>query len=246
MKNRHPLLFFACALFLVLFASRGWGSTRVLTAPGHPVFLVMEEDAGIVTRAFFRTPGNLQPVSEVIGLSFAAEASTASMADRDSRPDLLWKLSFLDPRNRSEGTVLWISALTRQPRAILGTSPIGETLWDAIRPRLSVPRGTLLYVSPILPAFFTIPQFQGKDVLSYVYCVTLGETGPVIGVLPDVYRQLLRVVQTVRVSESDPGKKRAYEALEKDFGSVAEGGKPSTEAILNFDFKKIAEISWRP
>jgi len=246
LKNRHHLLALFCALCLAIFPSRGWGSTRVLTSPEHPFYLVLEEDSGIVTQAFFRAPGNLQPVSEVIGLSFAGDASTVSMTDRDSRPDLLWKLTFLDPRNRSEGTVLWVSALTRQPRAILGTSPIGETLWDAIRPRLSVPRGTLLYVSPILPAFFTVPQFQGKDVLSYVYCVTLGETGPVIGVLPDVYRQLLRVVQTVRENETDSGKKRAYEALEKDFRSVAEGGKPSTEAILNFDFKKIAEISWRP
>lgn len=246
MKTRHPLLIFACALFLTLFVSRSWASTRVLTTKGQPVFLVLEENAGIVTQAFFRAPGGLQPVSEVIGLSFAAEASTVSMADHDSKPDLLWKLTFLDPRNRSEGVVLWISAMTRQPRALLGTSPIGETLWDAIRPRLSVPRGTLLYVSPILPAFFTVPQFQGKDVLSYVYCVTLDETGPVIGVLPDVYRQLLRVLQTVRESETDAGKKRAYEALEKDFRSVAEGGKPSTEAILNFDFRKIAEISWRP
>jgi hypothetical protein len=219
-------------------------NTRVLSVPGYPVQLVLREEAGVVTQAILRTPAGLQPVTEIVGFSFAGEAASAVHVDNDARPDLLWKLSFLDWKDRSQGVALWVSCLTRQPRLWLAVSPVGETLWDAIRPKMSVPRGTLLYVSPILPAYFNLPQYQGKEILTYVYCIQLNETGPVIGTFPEVYKQLLRIVQTVREHEIDPGRKKAYEALEGDFKSLSEGGKPSTEAILNFNFKKIAEISW--
>lgn len=246
MKNNHPWLILVFAFFLMTPVSNAEANTRVLTAPGHPIFLVLREESGVVTQAVLRTPAGLQPVTEIVGFSFAGESLSTMPIDRDAKPDLLWKLRFLDMKDRSQGTALWISSLTRQPRVWLATSPVGETLWDAIRPKLTVPRGTILYVSPILPPFFNLPQYEGKDVLSYVYCLVLDETGPGIGVVPEVYKQLLRIVQTVREHEFDPGRKKAYEALEADFKALSEGGKPSTEAILNFGFRKIAEISWRP
>lgn len=242
------LIFFtlAFALFLGHSVSPAMANTRILSVAGHPVFLVLQEESGVVTQAILRTPGTLQPVSEIVGLSFAGESTSTLKVDRDAKPDLLWKLTFLNQKDRSQGTALWVFSLTRQPRVWLAVSPVGETLWDAIRPKLTVPRGTLLYVSPILPPFFNLPQYQGKDVLSYVYCLVLDEAGPGIGVQPEVYKQLLRIVQTVREHEFDAGRKKAYEALEADFKALSEGGKPSTEAILNFGFKKIAEISWLP
>lgn len=246
MKNKRSWLFLVVSLFLVTAFSTAEANTRVLSAPGHPIFLVLREESGVVTQAVLRTPAGIQPVTEIVGFSFAGENLSAITIDRDAKPDLLWKLTFLDMNNRSQGTALWISSLTRQPRVWLAVSPVGETLWDAIRPKLTVPRGTILYVSPILPPFFNLPQYEGKDVLSYVYCLVLDETGPGIGVVPEVYKQLLRIVQTVREHEFDPGRKKAYEALEADFKALSEGAKPSTEAILNFGFKKIAEISWRP
>lgn len=246
MKPKLILLTLACAFFLGFAVSPVKANTRVLSAPRHSIFLVLKEESGVVTQAILRTPGTLQPVTEIVGLSFAGENTSTLTVDRDAKPDLLWKLTFLDQKDRSQGTVLWISALTRQPRVWLAVSPVAETLWDAIRPKLTVPRGTLLYVSPILPSFFNLPQYQGKDVLTYVYCLTIDQTGPGIGVVPEVYKQLLRIVQTVRENEFDTGKRKAYEALEADFKALSEGGKPSTEAILNFGFRKIAEISWRP
>lgn len=246
MKPRLILLPLACALFLSLAVPSAKANTRVLSAPGHPVFLVLKEESGVVTQAILRTPGTLQPVTEIVGLSFAGENTSTLAVDSDAKPDLLWKLTFLHQKERSQGTILWISALTRQPRVWLAVSPVAETLWDAIRPKLTVPRGTLLYISPILPSFFNLPQYQGKDVLTYVYCLTIAQTGPGIGVVPEVYKQLLRIVQTVREHEFDTGRRKAYEALEADFKALSEGGKPSTEAILNFGFRKIAEISWLP
>lgn len=246
MKPKLILLSLACAFFLGFAISPAKANTRVLSAPRHSIFLVLKEESGVVTQAILRTPGGLQPVTEIVGLSFAGENTSTLTVDRDAKPDLLWKLTFLDRKGRSQGMVLWISALTRQPRVWLAVSPVAETLWDAIRPKLTVPRGTLLYVSPILPAFFNLPQYQGKDVLTYVYCLTIDQTGPGIVVVPEVYKQLLRIVQTVREHEFEPGRKKAYEALEADFKALSEGGKPSTEAILNFGFRKIAEISWLP
>ncbi len=246
MKPKLILLSLACALFLSLAVPQAKANTRVLSVPGHPFFLVLKEESGVVTQAILRTPGILQPVTEIVGLSLAGENTSTLALDRDAKPDLLWKLTFLDKEERSQGTILWISALTRQPRVWLAVSPVAETLWDAIRPKLTVPRGTLLYISPILPSFFNLPQYQGKDVLTYVYCLTIDQTGPGIGVIPEVYKQLLRIVQTVRENEFDTGRRKAYEALEADFKNLSEGGKPSTEAILNFGFRKIAEISWRP
>jgi hypothetical protein len=246
LKPKLILLTLAYAFFLGFAVSPANANTRVLSAPRHSIFLVLKEESGVVTQAILRTPGTLQPVTEIVGLSFAGESTSTLTVDRDTKPDLLWKLTFLDQKDRSQGTVLWISALTRQPRVWLSVSPVAETLWDAIRPKLTVPRGTLLYVSPILPSFFNLPQYQGKDVLTFVYCLTIDQTGPGIGVIPEVYKQLLRIVQTVRENEFDTGRRKAYEALEADFKALSEGGKPSTEAILNFGFRKIAEISWRP
>jgi hypothetical protein len=246
LKPRLILLPLACALFLGLAVPPAKANTRVLSAPGHPIFLVLKEESGVVTQAILRTPGALQPITEIVGLSFAGENTSTLAVDRDAKPDLLWKLTFLDQKERSQGTILWISALTRQPRVWLAVSPVAETLWDAIRPKLTVPRGTLLYISPILPSFFNLLQYQGKDVLTYVYCLTIDQTGPGIGVVPEVYKQLLRIVQTVREHEFDAGRRKAYEALEADFKTLSEGGKPSTEAILNFGFRKIAEFSWLP
>jgi hypothetical protein len=246
LKKMRFLAAFVLALLFGFTMGPAEANTRVLSVPGYPVFLVLREEAGTVTQAILRTPAGLQPVTEIVGFSFAGETASTVRVDSDSKPDLLWKLSFLDWKDRSQGVALWISCLTRQPRLWLAVSPVGETLWDAIRPKLTVPRGTLLYVSPILPAFFSLPQYQGKEILTYVYCLHLDETGPVIGTVPEVYKQLLRIVQTVREHEFDPGRKKAYEALETDFKSLSEGGKPSTEAILNFNFKKIAEVSWRP
>jgi hypothetical protein len=246
LKTRTLLFFIACAVSFTWGVPSALASTRVLSVPGQPVFLVLKEESGAVTQAILRTPSGLQPVTEIVGLSFSGENLTSQQVDRDGKPDLLWKLTFLEKDDKSQGTVLWVSVITRKPRLWLAASPVGETLWDAIRPKLTVPRGTLLYVSPTLPQFFNLPQYQGKDILTYVYCIVLSDAGPGIGVVPDVYKQLLRIVQTVREHEIDLGRKKAYEALEADFKSLSEGGKPSTGAILGLGFRKIAEITWQP
>lgn len=245
-KNRIFVLTALVLLAVSLGGKTAFANTRVLSIPGYPVYLVLKEEAGVVTQAILRTPAHVQPVAEIVGFSLAGEISSTLPLDRDSKPDLLWKLSFLNWNDRSQGVALWISLLSRQPRLWVAVSPIGETLWDAIRPKLSVPRGVLLYVSPTLPAFFRLSEYQGKDILTYVYCIQLEKTGPVLTSAPEVYKQLLRIVQTVREHEFDPGRKKAYEALEADFKALSEGGKPSTEAILNFNFRKIAELSWKP
>ncbi|NLI95523.1 MAG: hypothetical protein GX436_02215 [Synergistaceae bacterium] len=246
-RKRVLTIAWLLAVFAVIAGSRtAFAHTRVLSVPGYPIYLVLREEAGVVSQAVLRTPAGIQPVTEIVGFSLTGEISSTLKVDRDSKPDLIWKLSFVNWNDRSQGTVLWISLLSRQPRLWLAVSPIGETLWDAIRPRLSVPRGILLYVSPALPAFFRLPEYQGKEILTYVYCIQLGETGPVLTNAPEVYKQLLRIVQTVREHEVDLGRKKAYEALESDFKALSEGGKPSAEAILNFNFRKIAELSWKP
>ncbi len=246
MKTTSRLLIFLFFSFLLpLSASKAFANTRILSIPGHPLFIVLQEEEGLVREAYLRSPVKLLPLPEIVGLTFAGETSSCFPVDRDGKADLLWKLTFLDQKNRTQGTILWIAALTKQPRAWIATSPVETTLWDAIRPKLSVPKGTILYVSPVLPRFFNLPEYRGRDILTYVYCLVLDETGPGIGVIPEVYKQLLRIVQTVREHEFDPARKKAYEALENDFKNLSEGGKPSTEAILNFNFKKIAELEWQ-
>jgi len=127
LKPKLILLTLACAFFLGFAVSPVKANTRVLSAPRHSIFLVLKEESGVVTQAILRTPGTLQPVTEIVGLSFAGENTSTLTVDRDAKPDLLWKLTFLDQKDRSQGTVLWISALTRQPRVWLAVSPVAET-----------------------------------------------------------------------------------------------------------------------
>ncbi len=162
-RKRVLTIAWLLAVFAVIAGSRtAFAHTRVLSVPGYPIYLVLREEAGVVSQAVLRTPAGIQPVTEIVGFSLTGEISSTLKVDRDSKPDLIWKLSFVNWNDRSQGTVLWISLLSRQPRLWLAVSPIGETLWDAIRPRLSVPRGILLYVSPASPGLFQVARVPGE------------------------------------------------------------------------------------
>lgn len=218
---------------------------KVLTVPGHPVSLVLETSEGVVTSALLRSPAGIQKILPIEGYVYAGESFVEPCADEDFRKDLLWEITFTKPGDRSRGLYLWIGAMTRIPRAWVVISPLGQTYWDTIPVKLYAPRGIALFVSPNLPAYGDLPQFGGSRTLTFVYTIALTSEGPNFQVIPEVYRQLYKITALVRDAELIPERKEAYSLLLMDYESLSKGGKPSTEVIQNFTWKRILNLDWK-
>ena len=218
---------------------------KVLTVPGHPVSLVLEASEGIITSALLRSPAGIQKILPLEGYAYAGETYTEPYADGDFRKDLLWTITFTRPGDRSRGIYLWIGVTTQIPRAWVVISPLGQTYWDTIPMKVYAPRGTALFVSPNLPAYDDLPQFGGSRTLTFVYTIALTPEGPNFQPIPEVYRQLYRITATIREAEQINERREAYSRLLEDYETLSRGGKPSTEVIQNFTWKRILYLDWK-
>lgn len=218
---------------------------KILSVPGHPVSLVIETSEGIITSAFLRSPAGIQKILPIEGYVYTGESVVEPYADEDLCKDLLWTITFTRPGDRSRGLYLWIGSVTLTPRAWVVISPLGQTYWDTIPVKLYAPRGIALFVSPNLPAYMDLPQFGGSRTLTFVYTIALTQEGPNFQVIPEVYRQLHKITAIIRDAEQIPERKEAYSLLLSDYESLSRGGKPSTEVIQNFTWKRILDLDWK-
>ncbi len=218
---------------------------KILSVPGHPINLVLEISEGVITSALLRSPAGIQKVLPIEGYVYTGENVVQPYVDGDFRKDLLWSITLTRPGDRSRGLYLWIGVTTRNPRAWVIISPLGQTYWDSIPVKVYAPKGISLFVSPNLPAYRDLPQFGGSRTLTFVYTVALTEEGPNFQVVPEVYRQLHKITAMVRDAEQIPERKEAYSLLLADYESLSRGGKPSTEVIQNFTWKRILNLDWK-
>ncbi len=237
---------FAVFTFSPLFRSpAGAQDLKILSVPGHPVILLLETSEGVITSALLRSPAGIQKVLPLEGYVFAGESVVEPYADHDLRKDLLWTITLTKPGDRSKGLCLWIGVTTLVPRAWIIISPLGQTYWDSIPVKLYAPRGIALFVSPNLPAYAELPQFGGSRTLTFVYTIALTPEGPNFQVIPEVYRQLHRITSIIMDAEKIPERREAYSRLLADYESLSKGGKPSTEVIQNFAWKRILNLDWK-
>ncbi|MDO9509174.1 MAG: hypothetical protein Q7I97_07565 [Thermovirgaceae bacterium] len=234
-----------CALFPGLQSPARAQDLKVLSVPGHPVTMVLATSEGVIISALLRSPAGIQKILPIEGFVFAGESVVEPYADGDFGKDLLWTITFTKPGDRSRGLYLWIGVTTQIPRAWVIISPLGQTYWDTIPVKLYAPRGTALFVSPNLPAYGDLPQFGGSRTLTFVYTISLTQEGPNFQVIPEVYRQLHKITAMVRDAEQIPERKEAYSRLLTDYESLSRGGKPSTEVIQNFTWKRILNLDWK-
>ncbi len=218
---------------------------KVLSVPGHPVSLVLENTDGVISSALLRSPAGIQKILPLEGYVYAGESHTEPYADGDFKKDLLWTITFTRPGDRSRGIYLWIGVTSQIPRAWVIISPLGQTYWDTIPMKVYVPKGIALFVSPNLPAYDELPQFGGNRTLTFVYTIALTPEGPNFQPVPEVYRQLYRITATIRDAEQITERREAYSRMLEDYESLSRGGKPSTEVIQNFTWKRILFLDWK-
>ncbi|HPD97108.1 MAG TPA: hypothetical protein PLP89_02175 [Synergistales bacterium] len=245
MKKTASLLSVMFAIAVFFPASSHAQYLKILSVPGHPVNLVLEVSEGVITSALLRSPAGIQKILPIEGYVYSGENVVEPYADGDFRKDLLWSITLTRPGDRSRGIYLWIGVTTNTPRAWVIISPLGQTYWDSIPVKVYAPRGIGLFVSPNLPAYKDLPQFGGSRTLTFVYTIALTGEGPNFQVIPEVYRQLHKITAMVRDAEQIPERKEAYSLLLSDYESLSRGGKPSTEVIQNFTWKRILNLDWK-
>ncbi|MFP4481804.1 MAG: hypothetical protein ACLFN0_03305 [Thermovirgaceae bacterium] len=246
-KNGKTLLLVILALLVFpgLTALPAAAETQVLSVPGHPLYLVLNTNGGIIDLAFLRSPAGIQKILPVEGLALKGETLNQSFADGDLVKDLLWTLDFREPAGNSRGIQLWIGALSDLKRAWVYMCPISQTYWDHMPLDLYVPEGVGLYFSPTVPRYGDLPKYAGSRTLGFVYTISLTPEGPRFVPSPGVYRQLQSIADLVRKAEQIPYKKEAYKHMVEDFARLCRGYKPSTAAIGNFAWKRILTLQWR-
>jgi hypothetical protein len=222
------------------------GSLQVYAAPGHPLTLTTQSNDGVIKEAWLRSPAGLHPLKVLEGKRITENTWHLPFADKDLRPDLIWRLSFNDPETTKK-YYLWVTALTETPRAWLAVTPAGPSRWDTLPLNISTPPDVFLYVSPNLPAYIDISSTkrESESLLSFIYTVGLTMDGPNFVLIPEVYRQLQPVAELVQKAEEDETIKNAYGKLQEDFDKMGKGQAPSREAIINFCWKKILNINWQ-
>jgi len=249
LKFRPRCMFAVLAAFMltagVFLPARAESAMKIVSVPGHPVFLLLETSDGVISSALMRSPAGIQKILPLEGLCFRRDSYVRTFADGDLSSDLVWTLTFTHPSDQSRGIQVWIGITTLPPKAWVSLSPVGQTYWDTIPVNLYVPRGISLYVSPNLPAYGELPQFGGNRTLTFVYTIALTPEGPNFVVAPEVYRQLLKITHLVSEGESFPQRRQAYGKILEDYETLSRGGKPSNEAIQNFSWKKLFSVEWR-
>ena len=71
-------------------------SLRTIRVKGYPITLILEQQEGIVTSCWLRTPAGSREIENINGMTFISETTFISTVDQDEEDDLLWRLSFIN------------------------------------------------------------------------------------------------------------------------------------------------------
>lgn len=214
-----------------------------LRVADFPVILVTEQQGGVISSAWLRTPAGVREIEPANGLSFVSDGAFISKVDQDEKDDLLWRVSFTNLEGN--GVHLWIGMTTGPPKVFISVSPYQYTRWDAVPAKLIVPKGTAIYVAPSTPTYNKAGHFSGKESYSFVYTVRMTPEGPAFVPVPSVYKQLAVLLRAGIQGEFDPMKRLAYVRMLNEFNSLAEGNPPRAETLLNFQMLRSAALSWK-
>ena len=240
-----PLLLVVLLLFLLSEGTpaRGGTNLHILSAPGHPISILLDERDGLIRSAYLRSPAGTEPLDSLKGHRLVRDHRSTPYIDADWKPDLLWQLSFARD-DAKKGVDLWIAYLSGRPRLWVAESPTAATLWDSLSINIDIPEGTALYVSPSLPRYSDEEPTREGRTLSFIYTVGLTPDGPGFTIVPAIYRQLQEITLLVAQAEGDEVLRRGYDSLAKDFGTMSKGQHPSAEALSSFTWKKLLYREW--
>lgn len=216
---------------------------KTLRVKGYPITLILEQQEGVVSSCWLRTPAGSREIRDIQGMTFISETNFISKVDQDDKDDLLWRLSFINLEG--EGLHLWLGLTTLNPKVFVTYTPYNYTRWDTVPAKVIVPKGTALYISPGMPIYDNDKeQFKGADSYSFIYTIRLTPDGPSFVPLPSVYKQLSILLRTGIRGEVATMKRLAYVRMLSEFNNLAEGRPPSIETILNLQMQKIETLSW--
>ena len=85
MRDGKLLLRITLVLVLCLLARQSSAYVKILTAPGHPVSLIVEHDEGRIRKAFFRSPEGVRPLEHIEQHLLLSDSLTFLCADDDIR-----------------------------------------------------------------------------------------------------------------------------------------------------------------
>lgn len=244
LRDGKLLLRITLVLVLCLLARQSSAYVKILTAPGHPVSLIVEHDEGRIRKAFFRSPEGVRPLEHIEQHLLLSDSLTFLCADDDILDDLVWKIDLLQPKTEKMLS-LWITSVTEASTAWLALAPAGAGFWESL-PRAPLPReDVFLYIAPHLPAYQELGQRSGPEILTFIYTMLLTKNGPKLAAVPEIYRQFLPLTALVCRAQENKDLKAAYTALHQDFERMGQGGMPSREAIDNFLWKRILTVRWK-
>jgi len=216
---------------------------RTIRVKGYPLTLILEEQEGIVTSCWLRTPAGSKEIKNMDGMTFISETTFIAKVDQDEEDDLLWRLSFIN--FNGEGVHLWLGLTTFNPKVFISVTPYNYTRWDTVPAKVIVPKGTALYISPGVPLYDNVKeQYKGADSYSFIYTIRLTPDGPAFVPLPSVYKQLGILLRTSIRGELSTMKRLAYVRMLSEFNNLAEGRPPGIETILNLQMQKIDTLRW--
>ena len=244
LRDGKLLLRITLVLVLCLLARQSSAYMKILTAPGHPVSLIVEHDKGRIRKAYFRSPEGVRSLEQIEQHLLLSDSFFFLRADGDMLDDLVWKIDLLQPKSE-EMLSLWITSVTETSTAWLALAPAGSGFWESL-PRSPLPReDVFLYVAPHLPAYEKLARRSGPEILTFIYTMLLTKSGPKLAAIPEVYSRLLPLTSLVSKAQEDDGLKAAYTALHQDFERMGQGAMPSREAIENFRWKRILTVRWK-
>lgn len=243
-----PAILFFMALLVVFIPVKRHDirvNTKIIRASEEfPISLTIEQNRGIISSAWLRTPAGSTELTEPKGMFLTGDRRYKIHADSDREIDLLWVLSFMNFEGK--GIHLWISLLTKEPKVIISTTPYEYTRWDALPAKIYVPRDTVLYIAPTSPGYMTDEsKFSGSDSYTFVYTIKGTPNGPAFVPVPKVYEQLATFLKPGMRGAQDKAHQVEYIQMLNEFRALSTGVPPSTTTIINMNMKKIKEIVWK-
>lgn len=218
---------------------------RTMRVPGYPIVLTLEQHNGKVSSAWLRTPGGVREIPNVADMVFVSETKSYARVDQDNQDDLLWRLSFIN--FDGEGAHVWLGMTTWSPKVFISVTPYRYTRWDAVPAKLTVPVGTAIYVAPGIPLYDIRSEkiMGGRDAYSFVYTMRMTPDGPAFVPVPTVYKQLSVLLKAGIKGEFSPSRRLSYLRMLKEFDTLAQGGPPQAETILNLNMQKADTLQWK-
>jgi len=244
LRDGKIILSITLIFVLCLLARQSHAYVKALTAPGHPLVLILDQEDHIIRKAFLRSPEGVRPLKQIEQHTLLSDSYIFLNADSDFLGDLVWRIELRKPK--SEETIsLWITSVTEASTVWLALAPAGSSLWEIFPALPNGREDVFLYIAPQLPEYRALGKKSGPETLTFIYTMLLTKNGPKLAAIPEIYTQLLPLAALVRKAQEDKSLEEAYGELFNDFNRMACGNMPSREAMNNFLWERILTVRWK-